>query len=72
MIAVRRAILLDNDSCRPELTAPPARQSSAALVPIPLSGPVEAGVIGTVAEAEPLEKAREAGDITEKELVKRL
>jgi nucleotide-binding universal stress UspA family protein len=37
-----------------------------------LTGPIEGDVTGTVAGAELLEKAREAGDITEEKLVKRL
>ena len=42
------------------------------LNPIPLAGPIQADVTGAVAAAELMEKAREAGDITEKKLVKRL
>ena len=65
------------DEIRLEVAGSIARQFESQVValvlnPIPLTGPIEGDVTGTVAGAELLEKAREAGDITEEKLVKRL
>jgi nucleotide-binding universal stress UspA family protein len=65
------------DEIRLEVAGSIARQFESQVValvlnPIPLTGPIEGNVTGTVAGAELLEKAREAGDITEEKLVKRL
>ena len=65
------------DEIRLEVAGSIARQFEGQVValvlnPIPLTGPIEGNVTGTVAGAELLEKAREAGDITEEKLVKRL
>jgi nucleotide-binding universal stress UspA family protein len=66
-----------SDEIRLEVAGSIARQFESQVValvlsPIPLTGPIEGDVTGTVAGAELLEKAREAGDITEEKLVKRL
>ena len=65
------------DEVRLEATAGVARHFESQVIalilnPIPLAGPIQADVTGAVASAELMEKAREAGDITEKKLVKRL
>ena len=65
------------DEVRLEATAGVARHFESQVIalilnPIPLAGPIQADVTGAVAAAELMEKAREAGDITEKKLVKRL
>jgi nucleotide-binding universal stress UspA family protein len=65
------------DEIRLEVAGSIARQFESQVValvlnPIPLTGPIEGDVTGTVAGAELLEKAREAGDIAEEKLVKRL
>jgi nucleotide-binding universal stress UspA family protein len=65
------------DEVRLEATAGVARHFESQVIalilnPIPLAGPIQADVTGAFAAAELMEKAREAGDITEKKLVKRL
>lgn len=65
------------DEVRLEATAGVARHFESQVIalilnPIPLAGPIQADVTGAVAAAELMQKAREAGDITEKKLVKRL
>ena len=65
------------DEVRLEATAGVARHFESQVIalilnPIPLAGPIQADVTGAVAAAELMEKAREAGDITEKKLVKQL